>query len=68
MNKENKDMSQEYENFAGQLQLAMENEDTEIAHGDADTILCDIAMSTTLSAEERQKLVELYEQVDKWFA
>lgn len=42
--------------------------DIEVAHSEADDILCQIAKSTTLSKEERKILVDLWDKVDKWYA
>ena len=46
-----------------ELNKAINNVDTEIAHCDADDILCKLLISLGYS-----DVVELYNKVDKWYA
>lgn len=43
--------------------------DLEVAHGDADSLLREIALDTVIyTAEQRVELVRLYDLVGKWYA
>jgi len=46
-----------------QMKECVKNGDTEVAHLNADKILCDVLKQ--LGAEE---LVDVYKKVDKWYA
>lgn len=50
------------------LQEQLDNGDQEDAHIEADRVLCQIALNTELTREERHILVSMYNQVEKWFA
>lgn len=45
------------------LKEAQENTDTEVAHLDADQVLCDL-----LEALGYKKVVDAYHKVNKWYA
>ncbi len=42
--------------------------DKEEAHGTADYLLCQIALSDNLTIQEKTELVDLYKQVEKWYS
>lgn len=49
--------------YMDRLKAAQDNCDTESAHADADTVLCDL-----LDALGYKKVVEEYDKVEKWYA
>lgn len=49
--------------YMGRLKAAQDNCDTESAHADADTVLCDL-----LEALGYKKVVKEYNKVEKWYA
>ena len=49
--------------YMDRLKAAQDNYDTESAHADADTVLCDL-----LEALGYKKVVEEYNKVEKWYA
>ncbi len=58
----------DYERFKCDLIACCQSNDWEMAHITADGILCDIAISENLSLEEKKELIEIYDNVPKWFA
>ena len=57
--------------FENELLLLIQNEDTESAHIQADAFICQIALAASkaeLSPDETQALIDLYSEVDKWYA
>jgi len=44
------------------------NEDTETAHMAADALLIDIALNTKFTKAQRTELVDIYYEVNKWYA
>jgi cupin superfamily acireductone dioxygenase involved in methionine salvage len=42
--------------------------DLELCHHDYDNILCKVALSTTLTTEERIELVRIFNNTAKWYA
>ena len=52
-----------YEELCEQMKALQNNSDTEDAHGKADNILCE-----ALKVFGCNELVELYEQIEKWYA
>lgn len=57
-----------FQDYKDRLKECVSNGDTESAHGTADGILCEIALDTELTKEQREELVALYVEVDKWYA
>jgi len=62
-----------YEDYLRKLQLliGLSDVDSEQAHQDADTILCDIALSASvgdLNNEQVRELIANYNKVEKWYA
>lgn len=55
-----------FESLLAEMKEAFEF-DTESGHMKADSILVKVALNTHLSAEERQQIVTLYNEIDKWF-
>ena len=53
----------EERNYINQLQEQQNNEDTEIAHGEADRILCAILCDLGL-----HEIVKEYDEIKKWYA
>lgn len=59
----------DFQEFQILLQECVDNTgDPEVAHTDADNILCDVALNVQLTIEERIILVEMWQQVRKWYA
>lgn len=52
-----------YEYTLLQLKAEQNNPDTEVAHGNADDLLCDLLKQFGLN-----RLVEEYNKIDKWYA
>ena len=57
-----------FENYKKELHYAADNMDTESAHCEADGILCQIALNTELTKEQRRELVDIYLSIGKWYA
>ena len=58
----------EFDKLKADLEACIQDNDQENAHIVADGVLCHIAESTTLTAEQRKELVELWDQVNKWYS
>lgn len=57
-----------FEEFKQRLVIEVSNPDTESAHTNADCILKEVALNTTLTKSQRTRLVRIYEKVSKWYA
>lgn len=49
--------------YEGELEILLNNEDTEIAHGKADDLLCEM-----LNKMGYLKITKLFNRLDKWYA
>lgn len=48
--------------------MTVDGYDKEIGHQRADDFLREVALDDSLSESERREVVDLYDQIDKWFA
>jgi len=58
-----KNSKSKYEELCEQMRTLQNNSDIEDAHGKADDILCE-----ALKMFGCNELIELYEQIDKWYS
>lgn len=58
----------QFETYKDALKECIENTDSEEAHIRADGILIKIALEMDLTLEEKTELIELYNEVHKWYA
>jgi hypothetical protein len=58
----------EFEEIKKRLKTECFTKSSETNHQNADDILREIALDTSLTREQREKLVEIYDRVGKWFA
>jgi hypothetical protein len=64
-------MNDIYETLRGRMQEARDNSDIEAAHSDADVVLIDAlreAASGNLSPYEADVLIDIWHDVQKWYA
>lgn len=58
----------EFEELKSELEKWKNYDDTELAHEEADELLTLVALSTSLTKEEREGLVSIYKSMEKWYA
>ena len=61
-------MLTEFEKCQADLIACTQNPSQEDAHMVADAVLCRIAENTTLTKEEREELVSIWDKVHKWYS
>jgi hypothetical protein len=57
-----------FEQLKAEFEDARDNHDQEYGHIKADDLLVEVALHESLTLDERKVLVDIYEQIGKWYA